>query len=111
MLKIFQVTLLKRNGVALFKFCSQPTLQLSLRSTLRGSTIRELRKHLMDHGNLSLRDQRIAEQCLHSVKAFSAPHTAPPASRLGVHKKLGGDTAGRADPNGPKGYPIRHAQQ
>ncbi|KAK4817868.1 hypothetical protein QYF61_001681 [Mycteria americana] len=55
--KIFQVILLKRNGVALFKFCSQPTLQLSLRSTLRGSTIRELRKHLLDHGNLSLRDQ------------------------------------------------------
>ncbi|KAK4821301.1 hypothetical protein QYF61_018051 [Mycteria americana] len=53
-----KVILLKRNGVALFKFCSQPTLQLSLRSTLRGSTIRELRKHLLDHGNLSLRDQR-----------------------------------------------------
>jgi len=27
----------------------------------------------------------------HSAKAF--PHTAPPASRLGAHKKLGGDTA------------------
>ena len=28
----------------------------------------------------------------------------PPARRLGVHKKLGGDTAGTADPNCPKGY-------
>ncbi|GAB0209839.1 mitochondrial enolase superfamily member 1 [Grus japonensis] len=27
-------------------------------------------------------------------------------SRLGVHKKLGGDTAGTADPNSPKGYSI-----
>ncbi|KAK4814376.1 hypothetical protein QYF61_017872 [Mycteria americana] len=25
--------------------------------------------------------------------AFSAPHTTPPASRLGLHKKLGRDTA------------------
>ena len=41
----------------------------------------------------------IAEQCLHRVKAFSASHPTPPASRLGVHKKLGGDTAGTADPN------------
>ena len=32
--------------------------------------------------------------------------TAPPARRLGMHKKLGGDTAGTADPNWPKGYPI-----
>ena len=28
----------------------------------------------------------IAEQCLHSVKGFSAPHPAPPASRLGWRK-------------------------
>ena len=47
-----------------------------------------------------------AEQCLHRVKAFSASHTTPPASRLGVHEKLGGDTAGTADPNCPKGYSI-----
>jgi len=26
-------------------------------------------------------------------------HTTPPVSRLGVHQKLGGDTAGTADPN------------
>jgi len=41
----------------------------------------------------------IAEQFLNKVKAFSASHTAPPVSRMGVHKKLGGDTAGTADPN------------
>ena len=33
-----------------------------------------------------------------------SPHS--PASRLGVHKKLWGDTAGTADPNWPKGYSI-----
>ena len=48
----------------------------------------------------------MAEQRVHSVKAFSASHTAPPASRLGVHKTLGGDTARTADPKGPKAYPI-----
>jgi len=41
----------------------------------------------------------IAEQCLHRVKVSSASDTAPPASTLGVHKELGGDTAGTADPN------------
>ena len=40
-----------------------------------------------------------AEQGLHRVKAFSAPHPTPPASRLGVHKKLGGDAAKASDPN------------
>ena len=34
------------------------------------------------------------------------PLTTSPASRLGAHKKLGGDTAGTADPNWPKGYSI-----
>jgi len=29
-----------------------------------------------------------------------------PVSRLGVHKKLGGDTTGTADPNQQKGYSI-----
>ena len=47
-----------------------------------------------------------AEQCLHSTKGFSAPPTAPPASRLGVPKALGGDTAGTSAPNSPKGYPT-----
>ena len=46
----------------------------------------------------------IAEQWLHSIKAFYFSHAAPPVSQLGVHKKLGGDTAGTADPNRPKGY-------
>lgn len=31
------------------------------------------------------------EQRLHRVKDISASHTALPASRLGVHKELGGD--------------------
>jgi len=39
----------------------------------------------------------IAEHCLHKCKAFSASHTTPSVSRLGMHKKLGGDTAGTAD--------------
>jgi len=39
-----------------------------------------------------------AEQCLENGKAFSASRPTPPASRLGVHKKLGGDTARIADP-------------
>jgi len=30
----------------------------------------------------------------------------PPVGGLGVHKKLGGDTSGTADPNWPKGYPT-----
>ena len=47
-----------------------------------------------------------AEQRLHRAKAFSASHPTPQASRLGVHKELGGDTAGTADPNWPKGYSI-----
>jgi len=34
-----------------------------------------------------------------SIKAFSVSHTAPSASRLGVCKILGGDTAGTADPS------------
>ena len=44
-------------------------------------------------------------QCLPSIKAFFASHTASPESRLGVQKKLGGDTAGTADFSWPKGYP------
>ena len=39
------------------------------------------------------------EQCLHSIKPFPASHPTPPVSNLGVHKNLGGDTAGTADPN------------
>jgi len=36
---------------------------------------------------------------LHSTKAFSAPHPAPPVGRLGMHRELGGCTAGTADPS------------
>jgi len=45
---------------------------------------------------------------LHSAKAFSVSYPAPPGSRLGVQKKLGGDTVRTADPNQPKGYSIPH---
>lgn len=40
----------------------------------------------------------IAEQGLHSVKPFSASHIIPPRIKLWVHKEMGGDTAGAADP-------------
>jgi len=39
------------------------------------------------------------QKCLHSVNTSSASHVSPPASRLGVHKNLGGNTARTADPN------------
>jgi len=32
--------------------------------------------------------------------------TAPPVNKMGMHKRLGGDTAGTADPNRSKGYSI-----
>lgn len=48
----------------------------------------------------------VAEQCLHQLMDFPAPHTALPASRLGVHKELGRDTTMTADPNWPRGYPT-----
>ena len=38
----------------------------------------------------------------HTVRAFSAPQTTPPVCGLGVHKKLGGDTAQTAEPSWPK---------
>lgn len=41
----------------------------------------------------------IAKQLFNTVKDFSAPHTAMPERRLGVHKELGGDMARTADPN------------
>lgn len=49
-----------------------------------------------------------AKPCLHSVTAFSCSPSVPPASRLGVGKSLGGDTAGAADPNWPKGRSLPH---
>jgi len=45
----------------------------------------------------------IAEQGLHRVKASSVPHLVPPASRLGVHNKLGENTAETADTQLTKG--------
>jgi len=41
----------------------------------------------------------IDEQCSHSVKAFSVSRSALPVSRLGVGKRLRGDTARTADPS------------
>ena len=41
-----------------------------------------------------------------SFLLLTPPH--PPASRLGVQKELGGDTAGTADSNWPKGYFISY---
>lgn len=38
----------------------------------------------------------MAEQCLLCVNAISVTHSAPP-SKVGAHKKFGGDTAGTAD--------------
>jgi len=48
----------------------------------------------------------IAKQYLDRVKASSASHTTLSARRLDLHKKLGGDTAGTADPNRPKGFSV-----
>jgi len=48
----------------------------------------------------------IAEQCLHSIKAFSASHPTPPVSRLEVRERLGGDTVETAGPIWPKGYSL-----
>jgi len=55
-------------------------------------------------------DRRMFLLLLSSAYTASRPFLllklALPASRLGVHKQLGGDTAGTADPNWPKGYPT-----
>lgn len=40
------------------------------------------------------------------VRAFSAPHITLSASRSGVHKLLGGDTAGTVDPSDPRDIPA-----
>lgn len=54
--------------------------------------------------------------CSCAVLATESRHLLPlnpPVRRLGVHKKLGRDTAGVADPNTPKGYsrPLNHFAQ
>jgi len=52
----------------------------------------------------------VAEQCLHSVKAFLfSPLWFLLVRSLGMCRKLGGDTARTADPNWPKGYSITHS--
>ncbi|KAK4823432.1 hypothetical protein QYF61_002118 [Mycteria americana] len=62
----------------------------------------------------SVREERPGLPCAGHSRFQPAPMdplqgTAEPSSqvsRLEVHKKLGGDTAGTADPNWPKGYSI-----
>lgn len=44
----------------------------------------------------------------YTVKDFSVSHTAPPASRLRVQKRLGEGMGRTADPKQPKGYPIAY---
>lgn len=46
-----------------------------------------------------------AEQSLHRLKAFSAPHLTPLVRRLGVHKELGRDTGRTAAPTDPRDVP------
>jgi len=41
----------------------------------------------------------IAEQYLHSIKAFSVSHSVPIAHKIDVGKRLRGDTAGTSDLN------------
>lgn len=48
-------------------------------------------------------------QWLHGTMGFAAPHTAPAARRMGVSKDLGGDAAGRVDPDWPKGHSRPHS--
>lgn len=43
---------------------------------------------------------------VHIVKDFSASHTVLPVERLGVHRKLGGDTTRTAGLDWTKGYSI-----
>ena len=45
---------------------------------------------------------------MHRVRVVSASHTALPARRLGVHKKLGRDIDTTADLSGTKGYPVSY---
>lgn len=40
-----------------------------------------------------------AEQSIHSAKSFGASHLTPPETGLGLHKDLGGNTAGTDGPN------------
>lgn len=56
--------------------------------------------------------QRLFHYCwaeLTGVKAFSVPHTALQGNSMVLQKRLGRDTGGIADPNGPKGYSIPYS--
>jgi len=61
------------------------------------------------HFGFSMKKALLIHQCfsccralLHKIKDVSASHTALPAKSLGMHKELGGDRTGTADPNWPK---------
>lgn len=41
----------------------------------------------------------LAEQSFHSAKAFDTSYPSPEETGLGLHKELGGNTAGTDDPN------------
>lgn len=51
----------------------------------------------------------VSRACTIGIKAFSAPHTTPAVTGLGVHEELGGDTAGTAAPGYPKGHSIPYS--
>jgi len=51
----------------------------------------------------------IADQCLHSIKAFPVSHSVPTASSVGMGKRLGGHTVETAEPSWLKEQPIPHA--
>lgn len=48
------------------------------------------------------------EQGLYIVKAFTASHFMSPAKRLSLHKELGENIDGTADPNSPEGHSRPH---
>jgi len=48
-------------------------------------------------GNTEMFSLLLSSACI--VKVFSASHTTPPARKMEVHTKWGGETAGTADPN------------
>ena len=54
---------------------------------------KKFKKCVITHTDISV----VTQQCLHRAMDFFAPCAALPESRLGVPKKLGGDTARTAD--------------
>lgn len=63
---------------------------------------------IQDENNVdnTLMFQFLLSSACSKSRTFSAFHTALPAHRLGVHKRLGGDATKTADPNWTKGYSI-----